>query len=300
MRSMTKRVRTSCLEVAYEDCGSPRAEPIILVHGFPDDVRTWDGVVAPLVDAGYRTLTPYLRGFGPTRFLEKTTFRSGQLAALGQDLIEFADAAGVERFILVGHDWGARAAYIVAASWPERVRGLVTLSVGYGTSTPKDRISNDQARAYWYQWYFGLERGRLALEQDRRGLCRWLWNTWSPDWHFDDATFETTARSFDNPDFVEVSIHSYRHRWGNAPGDRRYDEIEARMATLPRFGVGTTVLHGANDGATFPETSAGKERHFTGSYKRQVIGGVGHFIQRERPDAVVEAVLAHLRPSSSS
>ena len=300
MRDMTKHVRTSCLEVAYEDRGSPQAEPIILVHGFPDDIRTWDGVVAPLVDAGYRTLTPYLRGFGPTRFLEETALRTGQLAALGQDVIEFADAVGIERFMLVGHDWGARAAYIAAGLWPGRVQGLVALSVGYGTSTPKDQISYDQARAYWYQWYFGLERGRVALEQDRRGLCRWLWEAWSPDWHFDDATFETTAGSFDNPDFVEVSIHSYRHRWGNAPGDHRYDEIEARMAKLPRIGVASTVLHGANDGATFPETSAGKERYFTGPYKRLVVGGVGHFIQRERPNAVVEAVLAQLRPSSSS
>ncbi len=300
MGDLTKRVRTSCLEVAYEDRGSPQADPVILVHGFPDDICTWDGVVAPLVDAGYRTLTPYLRGFGPTRFLEKTAFRSGQLAALGQDLIEFADALGIERFMLVGHDWGARAAYIAAALWPERVRGLVTLSVGYGTSTPKDMISYDQARAYWYQWYFGLERGRVALEQDPRGLCRWLWEAWSPDWHLDDTTFETTARSFDNPHFVEVSIHSCRHRWGNAPGDRRYDEIEARIATLPRIPVSTTVVHGANDGATFPETSAAKERHFTGPYEREVIGGVGHFVQRERPDVVSAAVLAHLRPSLSS
>ena len=296
MRDMTKRVRTSSLEVAYEDRGSPQAEPIILVHGFPDDIRTWDGVVAPLVDAGYRTLTPYLRGFGPTRFLEETALRTGQLAALGQDVIEFADAVGIERFMLVGHDWGARAAYIVAASWPERVRGLIALSVGYGTSTPRDRLSYDQARAYWYQWYFGLERGRVALEQDRRGLCRWLWSTWSPDWHFDEATFETTARSFDNPDFVEVSIHSYRHRWGDAPGDHRYDGIEARIAGLPRIGVATTVLHGADDGATFPETSAGKEQHFTGPYDRRVIDSVGHFVQRERPHAVVDAVLAQMRP----
>src|SRR5947199_1914351 len=171
MRDMTKRVRTSCLEVAYEDRGSPQAEPVILVHGFPDDVRTWDGVVAPLVDAGYRTLTPYLGGFGPTRFREKTALRSGQLAALGQDLIAFADALGIERFMLVGHDWGARAAYIAAALWPERARGLVTLSVGYGTSTPKDRISYDQGRACWDRWCFGLERGRVGVGQDRGGLC---------------------------------------------------------------------------------------------------------------------------------
>src|SRR3989441_11844501 len=141
MRDMTKRVRTSSLEVAYEDRGSPQAEPTILVHGFPDDIRTWDGVVAPLVDAGYRTLTPYLRGFGPTRFLEKTTFRSGQLAALGQDVIEFADAVGIERFMLVGHDWGARAAYIAAGVWLERVQRPVARSLWYGTVPPKEQIS---------------------------------------------------------------------------------------------------------------------------------------------------------------
>lgn len=295
MRDMKKRVRTSCLEIAYEDRGGPRGRPIILVHGFPDDIRTWDGGLGRLLDAGYRTLTPYVRGFGPTRFLEKTTFRSGQLAALGQDLIEFADAVGIDRFMLVGHDWGARAAYVVAALWPERLHGLVAVSVGYGTSRPQDRISYAQARAYWYQWYFGLERGRAALEDDRRTLCRWLWETWSPGWHFDDKMFETTAQSFDNPDFVEISIHSYRHRWGNAPGDPRYDWIEARMANLPPIDVPTTVIHGANDGATSAETSAGKERHFTRSYVRQVIAGVGHFVQRERPNAVIDAVLKRLR-----
>jgi pimeloyl-ACP methyl ester carboxylesterase len=295
MQGMIKRVHTSSLEVAYEERGSPRGQPIILVHGFPDDVRTWDGVVGPLVDAGYRTLTPYVRGFGPTRFLDKATPRSGQLTALGQDLLEFADALQLGQFMLVGHDWGARAAYTVSALWPGRVRGLVILSAGYGTSRPQDQISYPQARAYWYQWYFGLERGRASLEQDRRGLCRWLWETWSPGWRFDPDTFEATARSFDNPDFVEISIHSYRHRWGNAPGDPRYEKIEARMASLPPINVPTTVIHGADDGATLPETSAGKERHFARSYERHLLPGVGHFVQRERPGAVVEAVLGRLR-----
>jgi len=296
MQGTMKRVQTSCLEIAYEDRGGPRAPPIVLVHGFPDDIRTWDAVAGPLVEAGYRTLTPYVRGFGATCFLERATFRSGQLTALAQDLIEFADGVGIDGFMVVGHDWGARAGYVVAAVWPERLRGLVAISVGYGTSRPQDPISYAQARAYWYQWYFGLERGRVALENDRRGLCRWLWETWSPGWHFDDRTFETTAESFDNPDFVEIAIHSYRHRWGNAPGDPRYDQIEARMANLPPIDVPTTVIHGADDGATLPETSVGKERYFSRSYERQVIPGVGHFVQRERPDAVVDAVLRRLRP----
>ena len=146
MRGTTKRVQTSCLEIAYEDRGGPRRRPIVLVHGFPDDIRTWDGVVGPLVDAGYRTLTPYVRGFGPTRFLEQTTFRSGQLTALGQDLVEFADAIGIDRFVVVGHDWGARAGYVAAAVWPERIHGLVAISVGYGTSRPQDQLSRSEER----------------------------------------------------------------------------------------------------------------------------------------------------------
>src|SRR5256712_10112597 len=160
MRDMTKRIRTSCLEVAYEDRGSPQAEPVILVHGFPDDIRTWDGVVAPLVDAGYRTLTPCLRGFGPTRFLEKTAFRSGQLAALGQDVIEFADAVGIERFMLVGHDWGARAAYIAAGRWPGRDQRDVALPLCCRALTPEEHTYDDHAQEHFDLSDFFLHRGR--------------------------------------------------------------------------------------------------------------------------------------------
>lgn len=291
-----KRVHTSCLDLAYEEEGSSTGLPIIMVHGFPDDVRTWDGVAPRLADAGYRSLMPYLRGFGPTRFLEQDILRSGQFAALAYDIVEFADALGIGQFALVGHDFGARAAYIVAALWPERVQALVALSVGYGTSGSQTRVSVPQAKAYWYQWYFAMDSGRHALEADRRGFCRYLWKTWSPTWRFDDQTFEEAAVSFDNPDFVEVVIHSYRHRWDIASGDPRYEDIEKRLAgSHRRINVPTIVLHGAEDGATLAGDSEGKEEFFAAAYSRHVLPAVGHFVQREKPHAVEEAILALTR-----
>ncbi len=291
MTEKLKHVRTPRLEMAYEEKGDRKNLPIILLHGFPDDVRTWDAVVSALVEAGYRTLTPYLRGFGPSRFLHEETPRSGQLTALGQDVIDFADALGIGEFILVGHDWGARAGYVVSAARPERVRALLAISVGYGTNDPGQVISFAQARAYWYQWYFATERGRVAIESDRKGFCRKLWETWSPGWHFDDETFEETAKSFDNPDFVDIAIHSYRHRWGYVPGDPYYNNLEELIANAKLITVPTIVIHGEDDGATLPETSADKEKFFTNFYKRYVLSNVGHFVQRENPDFVVKAIL---------
>ena len=264
---------------------------MILVHGFPDDIRTWDAVAGMLVDAGYRTLAPYVRGFGATRFLDEATPRSGQFTALGQDIIEFAENLGLGQFTLIGHDWGARAAYIAAALHPERVSRLVALAVGYGTSSPDQRLSLEQIRRYWYQWYFNLEQGRTELEVNRRAFCRRLWEIWAPGWSLDDETFEATAPSFDNPGFVEVAIHSYRYRWGEARGDPAYDRLEAYLSDPPPIVVPTTVLMGADDGATLPETSADKEHLFTNAYERRVLPGVGHFIQRESPRMVRQALL---------
>lgn len=296
----TKTVRTSRLEVAYEEQGDPNSSPIVLVHGFPDGAKTWDEVAGVLSEAGYRTSAPYVRGYGETRFLDGSTPRSGQLAALGRDLIEFADALELERFVLVGHDWGARAAYIMAGLHPERVSSLVALAVGYGTNSPDQGLSPDQVHNYWYQWYFNLEKGREELEENRRVFCRKLWETWSPDWKFTDEEFEETAASFDNPNFVEVAIHSYRHRWANAEGDPEYEDLEKRLIDPPKIHVPTTLLMGADDGATLPETSEGKEGFFTEEYERRVLPGVGHFIQREVPDTVVEAVLERARRDETS
>jgi pimeloyl-ACP methyl ester carboxylesterase len=291
---MTKKIKTSLLGIAYEERGEKQSPSVILLHGFPDDARTWDKIADALARAGFHTLAPYLRGYGATRFLDKETLRSGQVTALAQDLIEFADALGIDRFILVGHDWGAQTGYAVASLYPERVRALVTLAVGYLTGAPSvdanQPLSIEQTRAYWYQWYFNMEKGREALESDRNDFCRALWKIWSPSWRHQKATFDKTAQSFANPDFVEIVIHSYRYRWGNASGDPRYDELVSRLAKSSKISAPTILLVGAEDGAALPQTSEGKEKHFAGEYKRQVLRGVGHFIQRENPEAVIKAV----------
>lgn len=291
MPGMVKRVRTPCLDISYEDYGDPRGPAVLLVHGFPDDVRTWSSVIDAIVDAGYRALVPYVRGFGPTCFADPAEPRTGQVVALAQDIVEFADVVGIDRFVLVGHDWGARAGYATVALWPERVRAFVALAVGYDPPTARERPSGAQARAFWYQWYFQLDHGRAALEQERGQLCRLLWISWSPGWQFDDAAFNATAASFDNPDFVQVVTHYYRHRWGNATGDPRYETLQARLEEMPSIAVPTVLLCGTEDGANLPEASEGKERYFTAAYARQVIPGVGHFVQRESPRVVADAIL---------
>ncbi|MBA2691681.1 MAG: alpha/beta hydrolase [Rubrobacter sp.] len=292
---MEKKVETSRLEVAYEDNGDASAPPIVLVHGFPDDAKTWERVSKPLVEAGFRTIAPYVRGYGETRFLNDSTPRSGQIAALGSDLLEFTDALGLERFALVGHDWGARATYIAASMHPNRVSSLVNLAVGYGTNDPGQRLSPAQTRNYWYQWYFNLKKGKAELDENRRAFCEHLWHAWSPNWNFSDDEFEKTARSFDNDDFVDIAIHSYRHRWANAEGDPEYDTLEERLAEPPKIHVPTTLLMGGADGATLAETSEEKEGFFTKEYERRVLPGIGHFIQREAPGAVVDAVFERVR-----
>ncbi len=292
---MTDRlmVRTPTLEIAYEASGDGHGGPIVLLHGFPDDVRAWDDVVGPLVADGYRVLVPYLRGYGPTRFVDAAAPRMAQQAAIGQDLLEFIDALGLGRVGLAGYDWGGRAACIASILAPERVRGLVTIG-GYNvqnTVEPAGPVAAEEERALWYQWYFNMERGRAGLAANRREICRLLWRDWSPTWRFDDALFDRTAPSFDNPDFVEVVIHSYRHRHRNAPGDPRFDAVERRLAARPPISVPSTILEGADDAVGPPRRS---ERHlslFSAGTRRQVVPGAGHFLPRERPGAVAEAIL---------
>lgn len=291
MQQSTRTIRTPVLEVAYEESGPVDGTPILLLHGWPDSVRTWDGVVPALVEAGYRCFVPYLRGYGPTRFLAGTTRRSGQATALAQDVIDFADALGLERFTLVGHDWGAFAAYLVAAVWPRRVQRLVALSVGYGINNPNTLPAPAQARCFWYQWLFQTQQGALTLEQDRRGFCRYIWESWMPTWTFDERAFEQAAPAWDNADWIAVTLHYYRHRWGNVLGDPRHDALEVNRVLPPSITVPTRLLHGADDGCILPATVQGKEHHFFSTYECRIIPGVGHFPQRERPEAVVEAVL---------
>ena len=289
-------VRTPTLEIGYEEHGPATGPPVVLLHGFPDDVRAWDGATGPLVAQGCRVLVPYLRGYGPTRFLDPGEPRMAQQAAIGQDLLDFLDALGLERVSLAGYDWGGRAACLTAILAPARVRALVTVG-GYNvqnTLAPPRPASAEDERGYWYQWYFNTERGRLGLEQNRRDICRLLWRDWSPGWRFDDATFERTAAAFDNPDFVPVVIHSYRHRHRNAPGDPRFDAIERRLAERPRIEVPTVILHGRDDGVDRPRKSEGHPDLFPAGTERRVVPDAGHFLPREQPGAVVEALLSLL------
>jgi len=293
---VTLTVRTSSLEIAYEAHGDPHGFPIVLLHGFPDDARAWDKVAPALAAVGHRVLAPYLRGYGPTRFLAAATPRMAQQAAIGQDVLDLIDALALPQVALAGYDWGGRAACIAAIVAPARVRGLVTIG-GYNvqnTLAPSRPASAADERAYWYQWYFNTERGRRGLEQNRREICRLLWREWSPGWRFDDVTFGLTAPSFDNPDFVELVIHSYRHRHGNAPGEARFDPIERRLAERPAITVPTVVLHGAEDTVDPPRRSEGHMALFPAGTERRVVAGAGHFMPRERPAAVAEAILGLL------
>jgi pimeloyl-ACP methyl ester carboxylesterase len=297
MPPVLKRVRTKVLEIAYEESGPAGGIPVLLMHGWPYDPRTYDDVVPQLVAAGCRTIVPYLRGFGPTRFLSADTPRSGQQAALGHDLKELMDALGVERAALVGYDWGGRAACIVAALWPERVRCLVT---GNGYNIQDIARSDvpaapEQEHRFWYQYYFHTERGRAGLAANRREFCRLIWRLWSPNWEFDDATFERSAASFDNPDFVDVTIQSYRHRFKQAAGDPALEPTEQRLAAQPTIAVPTISLNGEANGVGPPERSAGHARFFTGPYQRKVIPIAGHNLPQEVPDVVSEAALELVR-----
>jgi pimeloyl-ACP methyl ester carboxylesterase len=283
--SHLRHVRTASLDVGYEESGPRGGASVVLLHAWPYDPRCYGCAVPPLVAAGCRVLVPYLRGFGPTRFLSAETPRSGQQAALGNDLLEVMDALAVERAILAGYDWGGRAACIVSALWPERVRGLVTVN-GYniqdiaGSGEPQDPA---QERRYWYQWYFQTERGRTALDLGRRAFCHLLWQLWSPNWAFDEATFARSATSFDNPDFVDVTIHSYRHRYGNALGDPALEEIEKRLAAKPKIAVPTIALQGEADGVLPPEVSEKHDAFFTGPTSTAFFQKSGIILRRKRP-----------------
>jgi pimeloyl-ACP methyl ester carboxylesterase len=294
----SRHARTPVLDIAYEETGPASGTPVILLHGFPQDPRAYDEVVPPLVAAGCRTLVPYLRGYGPTRFLSADTPRSGQQAALGKDLLDFMDAVGLSRAALVGFDWGGRAACVVAALWPDRARCLVSAG-GYNIQNIAASVKPappEWEHRLWYQYYFHTERGRAGLTANRAEFCRLLWRLWSPTWQFDDATYQRTAASFDNPDFVDVVIQSYRHRYGYTPGDPALEGIEEQLARQPVISVPTVVLHGADDGVA-RRPARGYDptaNYFRSAYQSRVIPGAGHNVPQEAPTAVVDAVLALL------
>ena len=288
-----KTIRTSVLEIAYAETGPADGPPVILLHGFPDDIHAYDGAAPALAERGWRVLVPYLRGYGPTVFLSADTPRSGEQAALGSDLLDFMDALNIGRAVLGGYDWGGRAACVVAALWPRRVRALMSIN-GYNIqniATSLRPADPAQEHRHWYQWYFNTERGRAGLTANRHAFCKLLWRMWSPNWRFSFAVYDTTAISFNNPDFVDVVIQSYRHRHQNAPGDPTLAPIEARLAAQPSIAVPTIVLHGEADGVGPVASSEDARQHFTASYERRVIPVAGHFLPNEAPEAVVQAIV---------
>ena len=296
-----KHIRTGTLEIAYEESGPAEGAAVMLMHGWPYDVRDYDEVAPLLAAAGCRVIVPYLRGFGPTCFLAADTPRSGQQAALGNDLKELLDALDIKRAALAGYDWGGRAACIVAALWPERVSCLVTGN-GYniqdirGSANPAEP---EQELRYWYQYYFHSERGRAGLAKNRRAFCKLLWRLWSPHWRFSDAAFESTAAAFDNPDFVDVTIQSYRHRYGYAAGDPALDDIEHQLAAQPNITVPAIALQGEADGVQPPAAFSSQDRLFTGRFERRTLPRVGHNPPREAPRDVAAAILELIGATSS-
>ena len=292
-----KYINTEDLCIAYEESGTIDGIPIILMHGFPYDVRTYDEVTIRLLSEKCRIIVPYLRGYGPTKFLSASTMRSGQQAALASDLIGLMDALSIQKAIVGGYDWGGRACCIVSALYPERIIGLVSMA-GYNIQNipkfqqpdiPEIEILN------WYQFYFHSERGRLGLTKYRNELCKLLWQNWSPTWKFTNETYEATAASFDNPDFVDVVIHSYRHRYGLAKGDPKFEPIEQKLLSQPKIRVPSIIVDAAEDGVD-PISGMGKDANcFEGSYERRVIKGVGHNLPQESPDEFAQAIMAFIR-----
>ncbi len=286
-------VRTSMLDVAYEAHGPTDGTPVILLHGFPYDPRAYDAIAPVLAARGCRVLVPYLRGYGPTRFINAQVMRSGQQAALAKDLLDFMDALAIPQATLAGYDWGGRAACIVAALWPQRVRGLVT-GDGYNIQDIAKSLTPRAPEAehrLWYQYYFHTQRGVDGLTANRGELCKLLWALWSPSWAQGPGLYGQTAASFDNPDFVEVVIHSYRHRFLYAPGDPSLQAIEDALALQPTISVPTLSLCGADDGVGPPPQEDDDVEHFSGFYRRQVLPGVGHNIPQEAPQVTTTAII---------
>lgn len=289
--AVKKSTLTSRLEIEYLEWNPSGTRTMVLVHGWPDSVRTWFQVAPAFAEAGFRVLAPSVRGYAGTRFNDPATPRSAQLSALGRDLLDFVDALGLRNPVLVGHDWGARAVANAAGLRRGVASHLVMVSVGYGTNTVQQQLSLELAQNYWYHWFMATPLGEKSLRDDRRAFARRMWDLWSPPGWFDEAEFEATAQAFDNPDWVAITLSCYRHRWGLAEGDPAYAHDDAALEPLPVLADPMLVLHGSADAVNPVHTSAGKEAWFTGMYQRVLIDGVGHFPQRESPAYFVEKVL---------
>ncbi len=292
------KIKTPDLNLSYEVSGPAAGEPVILVHGWPDSPRTWDALLPYLHAAGYRTIAPYLRGYGPTTFrsrlIGRRPRRTGQPVAFAQDLIHLADKLGMQRFAYIGHDWGADAAYALAAVFPDRLKSMVTLAVPFAPdrSLPPEF---PQARAFWYQWLLCTQPGEKKLREDPVAFGRAQWDAWSPEGWYTETQFQAAAKSWQGRDFAEVVLHRYRSRWGQAELDPAYAALQKRLDGTGTLSTPTLLLHGAEDRCTLAETTEGADKYFTGGYRRVLVPEVGHFPQRENAPFVAGAVLEHLR-----
>lgn len=293
-------IRAGVLQIAFHQSGPTNGPPVLLMHGFPYDVQAYAEVAPILAEKGCRVIVPYLRGFGPTRFVDAGTPRSGEQAALGADLLALLDALAITRAVLAGYDWGGTAACVAAVLWPERCAGLLSMN-GYkiqDLTIAQLPATPEMEHRWWYQYYFHGERGRAGLTQNRHALCKLLWRLWSPTWAFDDATYARSAAAFDNPDFVEVVIHSYRHRFGLVDGDPAYARLQSRLAKRPPVTVPSITLDAGGDGVMGQPNSYSYSPHFTGPRDHKVIAGVGHNLPQEDPAAFADAVLSLVRSAS--
>jgi pimeloyl-ACP methyl ester carboxylesterase len=280
--------KTAHVDIEYEDRGAPGGQPVILLHGFPDSLRAWDKVIDHLKHDRLRFIVPHLRGFGATH-VKNPDAMSCQTAALTQDVLDLADALNIKKFLLVGHDWGARTAYSVAVLAPQRLTHLVTLSTPYLMFQGK-RESPEQVHAYWYQWYFNTERGRRAFESDPTPFYEYLWRTWSPEWNFTREEIASARPAWNNPQLVPFVISYYRHRYGNAPGAPAYTQRQAKLDPMPKIDVATLFGCGLADAVNLPASSEGQDNWFPRGYERVELAGVGHFPQREVPASIAQLI----------
>jgi len=288
-----KHINAGPLNVSYAEAGSADGKPVFLLHGWPYDIYSFVDVAPLLASKGYRSIIPYLRGYGPTRFLSNDTFRNGQPSAVALDITDLMDALKIKRAILAGFDWGARTGDIIAALWPERCKGLVSVS-GYligSQEAGKQPLPPKAELQWWYQFYFATDRGRAGYDKYRRDFNKLIWQLASPQWKFDDATFDRTAASFDNPDHVAIVVQSYRWRQGLADGERKFDDLEKRLATAPVITVPTITMEGDANGAPHPDPAVYAKK-FSGPYEfRLITGGIGHNLPQEAPEAFAKAVI---------
>ena len=288
-----KQIDAGLLSVGYAEAGPANGPAVILLHGWPYDIHSYVDVAPLLASAGYRVIVPYLRGYGSTRFLSSDTCRNGQQSVVALDIIHLMDALKIQKAIIGGFDWGARTADIMAAFWPERCKGLVAVS-GYLIGSPaanKAPLPPKAELAWWYQYYFAIDRGKVGYAENTDAFNKLIWQQASPKWKFDDATFDRTAASFNNPDHVAIVIHNYRWRIGLADGERQYDDLEKRLAEAPVITVPTITMEGDANGAAHPDPAAYRNK-FSGKYASRVLtGGIGHNLPQEAPQAFAQAVV---------